>query len=341
MARAVAPAPNPDGSVPLLAGHNQNVGGRKQQEDRCYCVPDLNPLGRKRHPDLDETRRALFCVFDGFGGDQSSEWLKNHFHINLTEHQAFATDPQQALLETFATTDEELLKFMDSQDKKKGSGPALVRCGSCATVCLVVGNQAYVANLGDSSCVLYRRTAAGGALAEMLSVDHKASVQSERDRIAAAGGRTEQKTQNVAGFLCWPAKTVPVGPVRVQPGGLAVSRAFGAGHAKLERFNGKPGCVVSAPAMRAITLDESMLCVVLASDGVWDNVKDVKDLHFTLKRSITMSSDVKKTARYAAEAVVDYSIRRSPNAEGQDNTTAIVVVVGAEAAAAAAVGAGP
>ena len=43
---------------------------------------------------------------------QSSEWLKNHFHINLTEHQAFATDPQQALLETFATTDEELLKFM-------------------------------------------------------------------------------------------------------------------------------------------------------------------------------------------------------------------------------------
>ena len=70
MARAVAPVPNPDGSVPLLAGHNQNVGGRKQQEDRCYCVPDLNPLGRKRHPDLDETRRALFCVFDGFGGDQ-------------------------------------------------------------------------------------------------------------------------------------------------------------------------------------------------------------------------------------------------------------------------------
>ena len=74
---------------------------------------------------------------------------------------------------------------------------------------------------------------------------------------------------------------------------------------------------------------------------MWDNVKDVKDLHSTLKTSITMSSDVKKTARYAAEAVVDYSIRRSPNAEGQDNTTAIVVVVGAEAAAAAAVGAGP
>ena len=66
------------------------------------------------------------------------------------------------------------LTSQDSQDQKKGSGAALVRCGSCATVCLVVGNQAYVANLGDSSCVLYRRKAAGGALAEMLSVDHKA-----------------------------------------------------------------------------------------------------------------------------------------------------------------------
>ena len=95
------------------------------------CVPDLNQLARKHHPDIDETRRAFFAVYDGFGGDQacrchpgplrplsvrsspqSSEWLLRHFHINLVMHKAFATDPQTALLETFPTTDEELLRLM-------------------------------------------------------------------------------------------------------------------------------------------------------------------------------------------------------------------------------------
>ena len=43
-----------------------------------------------------------------------------------------------------------------------------------------------------------------------------------------------------------------------------------------------------------------------------------------------------RAARFAAEAVVAHSMRYSPSAEGQDNTTALVVIVGPEAAAAAA-----
>ena len=137
--------------------------------------------------------------------------------------------------ETFAKTDTQLIEFMEKLDQKRHNGEArLVRTGSCATVLLIVGNEAHIANLGDSSCVLYRRKATPSApIAEILSFDHKASVQSERDRIAAAGGTTEQKTQELQGFLCWSSRSVPVGPVRVQPGGLAVSRAFGAAHAKV------------------------------------------------------------------------------------------------------------
>ena len=41
--------------------------------------------------------------------------------------------------------------------------------------------------------------------------------------------------------------------MRVQPGGLAVSRAFGAGHAKLEKLNGTPGCATN-PIALALTL---------------------------------------------------------------------------------------
>ena len=43
-----------------------------------------------------------------------------------------------------------------------------------------------------------------------------------------------------------------------------------------------------------------------------------------------------KAAEFAAESVVMYSLRRTPNMDGQDNTSAVVVVVGAEAEAAVA-----
>ena len=217
--KPVEPVLTTDGSLPLLAGTNQVIGGRKHQEDRSVCIADINPMALKHHPDIDGTRRAFFAVFDGFGGDQSSEWLKLHYHTSLVRHKAFVSNPEQAVRETFASTDEELLRFMESQDLKRGTGPALVRSGSCGTVCLVVGNEAFIGNVGDSSAVVFRRKGAAGPSTEMLSTDHKASEPSERVRIAAAGGTTEQKTQNVTGFLCWASKAVPIGPVRVQPGG--------------------------------------------------------------------------------------------------------------------------
>jgi len=293
--KPVAPVLGADGSLPLLTGTNQVIGGRKYQEDRSVCIADINPMALKHHPDLDVggasfgTRRAFFAVFDGFGGGQSSEWLKLHFHTSLIRHKAFVSNPEQAVRETFASTDEELLRFMESQDLKRGTGPALVRSGSCGTVCLVVGNEVFIGNVGDSSAVVFRRKGAAGSSTEMLSTDHKASEPSERERIAAAGGTTEQKTQNVTGFLCWASKAVPVGPVRVQPGGLAVSRAFGAGHAKLEELNGKPGCVTCEPAVRREELDAHTLCLIIASDGVWDNVKKMGDLYGTVKEGITQA----------------------------------------------------
>lgn len=236
MAATVEPtASDAAGNLPLLAGDHQDIGGRKQQEDRSVCIPDLNEVVAKRRPEVaTDVRRAFFAVFDGFGGYQASDWLKDSFHIKLVMHESFADDPQKALQEVFASLDAELLEVMEGRDQQKNKGnPVLVRCGSCATACLVVGNEVYVGNVGDSSCVVYRRKGAPPPAAEMLTIDHKAGLQSERDRIAAAGGSTEQKTHDIPGFLCWKTRTVNVGPVRVQPGGLAVSRGFGAGHAKV------------------------------------------------------------------------------------------------------------
>lgn len=57
--------------------------------------------------------------------------------------------------------------------------------GSTAVVALLVGHQLYVANAGDSRCVVGRND---GQAVEM-SFDHKPEDDPERKRIEAAGGR--------------------------------------------------------------------------------------------------------------------------------------------------------
>lgn len=56
--------------------------------------------------------------------------------------------------------------------------------GCTAVVALLVGSQLYVANAGDSRCVLCR----DGQAVE-LSFDHKPEDEPERERIQNAGGR--------------------------------------------------------------------------------------------------------------------------------------------------------
>ena len=47
-----------------------------------------------------------------------------------------------------------------------------------------------------------------------------------------------------------------VGPLRVYPGGLAITRAFGNPHAKLLQFGGKPGTIISVPDIATFTLTD-------------------------------------------------------------------------------------
>ena len=318
-------------NVPYVSGCEQNVGDRRQQEDTFVQFDDLNKIVADLAPSVGrDVRRAFWAVYDGFGGQSSSLWLKSHLHEHLVCHALFERDPAAALAAVFAEADAKLLEYNAARDAERGAGGGanFVRTGSCATVCLLVGNTLHVANVGDSRTVLYRRK--GAPL--MLTDEHKASLESERQRVAAAGGDTVQRTQEVPGVCCFPGKVEKLGPVRVQPGGLAVSRAFGAGHAKLAEHGGKPGVVIHEPSVQRATLSgDDDLCLVLASDGVWDNVKRLADLSPDLRTQILQAEQYRAVARHAAEAVVGYALRHAVNEGQQDNTTALVVVLGAQA----------
>lgn len=63
-----------------------------------------------------------------------------------------------------------------------------------------------------------------------------------------------------------------MGPLRVLPGRLSVSRTFGDIEAKLEQFNGNPRVVVAEPEIRSFKILCEHDFLILGSDGIFDKM---------------------------------------------------------------------
>jgi protein phosphatase 2C family protein 2/3 len=63
-----------------------------------------------------------------------------------------------------------------------------------------------------------------------------------------------------------------LGPHRVLPGRLSVSRTFGDIEAKLPQYGGNPNVVVSIPEIKSFRLSSEFDFIVLATDGVFDKL---------------------------------------------------------------------
>ncbi|ESN96983.1 hypothetical protein HELRODRAFT_92749, partial [Helobdella robusta] len=117
--------------------------------------------------------------------------------------------------------------------------------GCTAVVALLRGKDLYVANAGDSRCVVCR-----GVKAFDMSIDHKPEDDIETQRIHKAGGK----------ITC---------DGRVN-GGLNLSRAIGdhvyKRNTKLEL---KDQMITALPDIKHITLTDEDKFMVLACDGIW------------------------------------------------------------------------
>lgn len=171
--------------------------------------------------------------------------------------------------------------------------------GCTAVVAIVHGSQLYVANAGDSRCVVSRH----GKAIEMSS-DHKPEDELERKRIENAGGQVTADG-------------------RVN-GGLNLSRAIG-DHSYKQNKNLSPReqMITALPDVRTLTLDvNSDDFMVLACDGIWNYMSSQEVIDFIRKK---MNSDIKLSK--ICEQLFDHCL--APNTMGDgtgcDNMTCIIV----------------
>ncbi|KAA6422946.1 MAG: phosphatase 2C [Trebouxia sp. A1-2] len=226
----------PDGKVSF--GYSLMRGKRQSMEDFYHAQFRKDP----------RTGEIVGCfgIFDGHGGPNAADFVRQNLFEGLVKNPKFGTDVKTALVEAFVDTDQKYLQADSGANRDDGC---------TAVTAILVGQNLIVANVGDSRAVLSK-----GSQAFPLSEDHKPNRTDERQRIESAGG-----------VVVW-AGTWRVGGV------LAVSRAFG--DRLLKRY------VVAMPDLQEQQLSSQDDALILASDGLWDVlanqdaaqlIKDIKD----------------------------------------------------------------
>jgi len=200
-------------------------------------------------------------------------------------------------------------KFSEVSEELRRSGIEVTESGSTAVTALKKGNNLYVANVGDSRCVMARDSGNGRLEAVAMSDDHKPDRKDEKERILRNRGAVEP-IRAFNGRMMGPAR---VWTKKQVAGGLAVSRAFG------DTAMASVG-VVPEPEIKKATLTNNDKFVVLASDGVWEYLNNQQVVDIARQH---------RDPRQASDAVVEEA-RRQWQQKGQgyvDDITALVMRV--------------
>lgn len=174
----------------------------------------------------------FFAVYDGHDGNETSSMASKELHHQLRKkfEQGSVKDFREAVTDVFLDFD----KKVTEQHKKSGA---------TASLAWVRGEHLYVANLGDSTCIVVLKDGTINAARE-----HKPTDLAEKLRIEEAGGFVCPKTGRLIR--------------RTDSSGILMSRALGDDSFKPLGLSAKPY------VMRYNLCD--VLYVFLASDGVMD-----------------------------------------------------------------------
>ena len=273
--RDAARAPTSIYSAARLAGTATLAGGvngvAKENQDSFFIIP-----GGK----ADRAGDFAAGVLDGHGADgrRVSKFVAAKIKASLERYFAEVVASSSAESALDALENAVVAAFAEADAALRAAPRGSVEHEESGCTCVVVvrrGETLLTANVGDSRAVLCgapTRGARGESAVSFLdlSSDHKPDRPDERARIERTGvGCVERARDGFFGFA---------GPHRVwlkstpRSGGLAVSRAFG--DTRLARAGVTPTPEITVTDMRHPGTHgvDAPLCVVLASDGVWDHV---------------------------------------------------------------------
>ncbi|CAB4024442.1 phosphatase 1D-like [Paramuricea clavata] len=264
-----------DTTVHLRVSVEASQGSRKSMED--YTSVTIEPR---------QDRECFFAVFDGHGGHQAAFFARQNLWKTIQKQKDFySSDPDEvgkAIKRAFVEIHTAMWKERDSWPKTKYGTPSTA--GTTASVVIMRGHHMFVANVGDSRVVL-AQDAGEGLKAVPLTGDHKPEDPLEAQRIKSLGGQIGRS--NGVFRVAW-NRVSQIGRHRgpvlrstkmESVPFLAIARSLG----DLWSFNPLVGDFLVSPIpdvhYRLIDPRREKF-VVLASDGLWNAMKNKEVVHF-------------------------------------------------------------
>lgn len=258
------------------------------QRPRAFAAEDANPGFRPAMEDAyiirdnfgGDPQWSYYGCYDGHGGRQVVDYTLANMHDIFSQELIKSNFDRTQMAKIF----ERAFQTTDNQLRQLGAW----HCGTTCTVGLIytpyspvpangqpaggVKRTLYIGNVGDSRGSIVNASSGG----ERLTVDHKATDPEEHARVTHEGG------------------VISRGRVGGQ---LMLTRALG-------DFAFKASGVIAKPYFAQRELRQDDVCVVLASDGLWDVMDEIdvarivlagKSKKFDIKRVPQNLVDVAKS----------------------------------------------
>lgn len=295
-----------NGSVKGYAASTDQGLVRNYNEDRVSIILNINkPADRATE---NWPRCSFFGVYDGHGGPACADFLRDNLHQFVTRNENFPFNPKEALLQGFAQAESAFFEYAKSQSPRDKSG-------SCAVAALIVGDICYVANVGDSRAIM---SGEQGNKVYPLTKDHKPNDPTERQRIEKNGGRVYQSTAQIA-----PDQQI-MGPFRILPGRLSVSRSIGDFEAKIAEYGGNPEVLIATPEIRAFKIHSEYDFILMASDGIFDKLTNREAVQCVINAiNQKLVTDVHRMCAVGVENVMVTAL----NKRTMDNITVVIIAL--------------
>ena len=262
------------------ANTNQGIV-RNYNEDRVSIIINMNKPNNYKSS-LPWPKISYFAIFDGHAGNKCAEYLRENLLKLICSNSYFPENIPEAIRFGFEKADEIYLN-----NYSMVNGQLKDNSGTCGLILLIINNEVYIGNVGDSRCI---GSFNNGKLQRDITRDHKPNTIYEKERILANGGQIYQTKTNIKVEENYILKNkILLGPYRVFPGRLSVSRTVGDAEGKIPILGGNPNVIICKPDIYKFNINENDIdYFVLGCDGIYDQLssKDVfKCVSLVLERN--------------------------------------------------------
>ncbi|KAL7428681.1 hypothetical protein ACHAXH_000872 [Discostella pseudostelligera] len=257
----------------------------------------------------DPISMGLFGVFDGHG---DVGYASNYIATNLCDK--LQSHPEWALAYYGCNSDSSLLSSIFTQschDLDKDLRNAVKTSmnsgngGSTAIMALICNRFLFVANIGDSRCILVKKKTIDII---PMSEDHKPNLPKERARIESAGltVQTDHKSDTEL---------------------IGVARAFGdhdfKSNTELSAF--QQALVCTPDIVVRERMDDEDMYLILACDGIWDVMSNEEVGEFVARRVAERENSNNKVEGEVLARVGDDLLQLCVDKNSRDNMSALIV----------------